>query len=169
MQRRTGDRVLGWSWCRKFNFSLSSHTSFTGQNLYFLGLCLSITKGNQITQILQYLFWQSSSSESPSGCRNIPTATTVISPPTTLWHSTVSLKILDDEIKLLKSSQETVLLNSLLDQGQRLGSQGRIFPIYVWASGFPTKTMYLSYPSSTSATYPTHHILLHFIKRTILD
>ena len=147
MQRGTGDRVLGRSLGRKFNFSLRSHTSFPGQNLYFVGLRLSIPKGNQITKILHYLFWQSSSSESPSGSQNIPTGRTVIFPPTTLWHSTVSLNSgwwnkIAEEFTRDSSAQQFVGPEPTL--GISVQNISHLCLGLQSGSGFPTKSLYVS-------------------------
>src|SRR5215472_5036932 len=51
----------------------------------------------------------------------------------------------------------------ILSTHLRLGLPSGLFP-----SGFPTKTLYTALSSTIRAACPTHHILLHFITRTIL-
>jgi len=51
----------------------------------------------------------------------------------------------------------------ILSSHLRLGLPSDLFP-----SGFPTKTLYTTFPSPIRATWPAHLILLDFITRTIL-
>jgi hypothetical protein len=149
MSRGTGARVFGQSKERRFKISLGRYTRLPGHNLHFLGKCLWSSKDYQIREIHQYLLWQSSRLESYSGCQNISSGTTVILPPTTLSHLSVSPKILVQvEKKSLMSSQGTVLLNSLLDQRKSWTSQTRTLHIISWA-GCLTSTLHCSSLTST--------------------
>ena len=52
--------------------------------------------------------------------------------------------------------------------GQNISHLCMGLPSGLFPSGFPTKTLYEPHHSSTSATWPTQHILLDFITSTIL-
>ena len=80
---------------------------------------------------------------------------------TSTHHLSLSWASSIQSIPLYPTSWRSILI---LSSHLRLGLPGDLVP-----SGFPTKTLYTSFPSPIRATCPAHLIHLEFITRTIFD